>query len=378
MAEKRDYYEVLGISKSATKDEIKSAYRKLAKKYHPDINKEPGAEEKFKEVQEAYDVLYDDQKRQMYNQFGHAAFDANASAGPNSGFNGSGFSGFGFGDLNDIFSSMFSGGGRRRQSSVGPERGEDSLMRIRVDFMDTITGKKVLVPISFDEPCEHCHGTGANSSSDIKTCTRCGGRGYVRNTVRTPFGVMESEGVCPECGGSGKKVTVKCTTCGGSGYKHVKKDVEVNIPAGINAGQQIRLKGKGSRGRNGGENGDLYLEVVVNPHKFFKREGNDIHCEVNLSFIDCALGTTIEVDTVYGPVEVNVPAGTQPNAVLMLKGRGVKDLRSGNPGNQYIKVKVETPKNLTKEQKELLEKFKDTMKDEPKGFFKKIKAKFKK
>ena len=375
---KRDYYEVLGVSKSASKDEIKSAYRKLAKKYHPD-NKETGDEAKFKEVQEAYDILYDDQKRQMYDQFGMAAFEnGGAAGGANSGFNGANFSGFGFSDLGDIFANMFGGGRARGQQNVGPQRGEDRLMRIRVDFMDAVLGKKVLVPISYDEPCAHCHGTGAESPSDIKTCPKCRGRGYVTQQRRTPFGIMETQGVCPDCGGSGHTVTNKCHECGGSGYKHVKRDVEVNVPAGINAGQQIRLKGKGERGRNGGENGDLYLEVVINPHKTFTREGNDIHMEVPLNFADCALGTQIVVPTVYGDVEVTVPAGTQPNQTLLLKGQGVKDLRTGNPGNQYIKIKVETPTKLTKEQKELLEKYRDTLDKENNSFFSKLKNKFKK
>ncbi|MCQ2792885.1 MAG: molecular chaperone DnaJ [Bacilli bacterium] len=356
---KRDFYEVLGISKSSSKDEIKSAYRKLAKKYHPDLNHEPDAAEKFKEVQEAYDILYDDKKRQMYDQFGMAAFEQGASTGGNGNpFAGGGFSSQGFGgvDLGDIFSSFF-GGGRQQRQSYGPRRGDDALQRIRVPFMDAVLGKKVLVPVSYDEKCSKCGGTGAKTPNDIKTCPHCGGRGYVRTQQRTLFGVMEGQAPCPHCGGSGKIIETKCDECGGKGYKHIKRDLEVNIPAGINAGQQIVIKGKGERGVNGGENGDLYLEIVIIPHEIFKRDGNDIHIDVPISFADASLGKTIEVPTVYGTVEVDVPAGTQPNQTLRLKGRGVKDLRRGTPGDQYLHMQIKTPTKLSKEQKKLLEEF---------------------
>ena len=244
---KRDFYEVLGVNKSASTDEIKSAYRKLAKKYHPDINKEPGAEEKFKEVQEAWDVLGDEKKRQMYDQFGMAAFEQGASTGgAGNPFNGAGFGSQGFGgvDLGDIFSSFFGGCRSTRRAKVGPQRGEDTLQRIRVPFMDAILGKKVMVPVSYDEPCKTCGGTGAKNSSSIKTCPRCNGKGYVTGTQRTLFGTMETQQVCPYCGGSGKIITDKCPDCGGKGYKHISRDMEVNIPAGINQGQQIVCRGK--------------------------------------------------------------------------------------------------------------------------------------
>lgn len=363
---KRDFYEVLGVSKSASKDEIKSAYRKLAKKYHPDINKEPGAEEKFKEVQEAYDILYDDQKRQTYDQFGMAAFEQGASTGGGGNPFGQGFSSTGFGgvDLSDIFNSFFGGGSRRQQRSYGPQRGEDTLQRIRVPFMDAVLGKKVLVPVSYDEKCSSCDGTGAKSSSSIKTCPRCGGRGYVKVQQRSLFGMMESQTVCPDCHGTGKIITDKCPHCNGAGYNHVKRDMEVNIPAGINAGQQIRIKGKGEHGLNGGENGDLYLEIVIIPHDYFKREGNDIHIDVPISFVDAALGKTIDVPTVYGDCEVEIPAGTQPNQVIRLKGRGIKDMRKGVPGDEFLHVQIKTPTKLSKEQKKLLEEYR---KSEEKG-----------
>ena len=377
---KRDFYEVLGLTKGASKDDIKSAYRKLAKKYHPDINKEPGAEEKFKEVQEAYDILYDDQKRQMYDQFGMAAFEQGASTGgAGNPFQGGGFSGQGFGDinLNDIFNSFFGGGRSSRGASRGPQRGDDTAMRVRIDFMDAILGKKISVPITYDETCSKCNGTGAKSPSDIHTCSRCGGTGYIRTQQRTLFGMMENQSVCPDCGGSGKVIADKCPECGGKGYKRVKRDVEVNVPAGINAGQQIRLKGKGGRGYLGGENGDLYLEIVINPHDFFKRDGNDIHMDIPLSFIDVTLGTSIIVPTVYGDVEVKIPEGSQPNAVLRLKGRGIKDMRKGTPGDMYLHLQVETQTKLSKEQKEILEKYKATIKDGD-GVYDKFKKRFRK
>lgn len=359
MANKRDYYEVLGVSKSASQDEIKSAYRKLAKQYHPDINKDPDAPKKFEEIQEAYDVLKDEQKKAQYDQFGHAAFEQGAGGfGGAGGFNGGGFGGAGFEDLNDIFSSFFGGGSRRggRQSS-GPRKGEDALYRIKIDFMDSIKGRKITIPLDYEEQCPHCHGSGAESPSDVSQCPRCRGTGTVRTRQQTIFGAMESQGTCPECHGTGKKVTKSCHECGGSGYKRVRKEVEVSIPAGISNGQQIRLAGKGDRGVNGGENGDLYVEVQVKNHPQFRREGDDIHIDVTLSFIDAALGDEIEVDTVYGKYKIDVPAGTQPDTILKMRGKGVKNLRTQNPGDQYLHIKLKTPEKLSRTQKELLEQF---------------------
>ena len=377
MAEKNDYYETLGVSKSASKDDIKSAYRKLAKKYHPD-NKETGNETKFKEVQEAYDILYDDQKRRTYDQFGHAAFEQGAGGAGG----GNPFSGFGFGDegvdLGDIFSSFFGGGARRSSgSNAGPRKGNDSLLRVKVDFMDTILGRDIEIPVEVDEKCPRCNGTGAKDASSIKTCPHCNGKGYIRVQRRSLFGVVEQQEVCPQCGGKGKIVTNKCPDCNGQGYLHKRKNVKVHILAGINNGQQIRVTGMGERGVNGGENGDLYVEIVVKPHKYFVREGNDIKLEIPLDFVDAILGTTIEVPTVYGDVQVTIPAGTQPNTVLRLKGQGVKDLRTGKPGDQYIKVIIQMPTSLSKEQKELLEKYKEKSKDTD-NIFKKFQKIFKK
>lgn len=374
MAEKkRDFYEVLGVNKKATKDEIKSAYRKLAKQYHPDINKSPDAPKKFEEIQEAYDILYDDNKRAMYDQYGMAAFEQGSSTGgAGNPFQGGGFSGAGFGDidLGDIFST-FMGGGRRRRASTGPQKGDDQSYSIRIDFMDAINGKKVTIPVAYDEQCSHCHGSGAESPSDVSTCPDCKGSGVVHTRQQTIFGVMEGTATCSRCGGSGKTVTKSCHECGGSGYKRVKKDVEINIPAGINDGQQIRKAGLGGRGRNGGPNGDLYIEVIVKPDKRFRREGNDIHQEIALSFVDCALGLTTNIETVYGNLDVSIPAGTQPDQTLRLKGKGVKDLRSGRPGDHYLHVKVETPTSLSPKEKELLKALKEEQDKKDKKWWKK-------
>ncbi|MCQ2752863.1 MAG: molecular chaperone DnaJ [Bacilli bacterium] len=355
MANKRDYYEVLGLSKNASKDEIKSAYRKLAKQYHPDINKAPGAEAKFKEVQEAYDVLYDDNKRATYDQFGHAAFEQGMNQG---GFGGQGFSGAGFGDINldDIFGSFFGGGSRRSRSrGNAARRGDDEVMRIRLSFMDAIKGKTITLNLTYDEMCSSCHGQGGTT----ETCSNCGGSGYVMGTRNTFFGMMQSQETCPACGGSGKIITSRCSACNGKGYNKVKKSFDVKIPAGINSGQQIRLSGKGARGSNGGPNGDLYLEIQVQDHPNFKRDGNDIHIKIPLSFVDAALGTSIDVPTVYGEVSLTIPAGSQPTQIFKLKGRGVKDWRTATPGDQYVHLDIKTPTSLSKEQKNLLKEFKE-------------------
>ncbi|MGI6734947.1 MAG: Chaperone protein DnaJ [Tenericutes bacterium ADurb.Bin239] len=368
---KRDYYEVLGIKKSASKDEIKSAYRKLAKKYHPDVNKTEGAEEQFKEVQEAYDILYDDQKRATYDQFGHAAFDQNGGNPFGGGFAGGGFQGFDFGD---IFEGFF--GGRRSASrQTGPARGNDLLTRVRINFMDAINGTKIEFMHTYDKMCETCSGRGAEDPKDIHTCSKCRGSGVETFVQESIFGRMQSQRACTECGGSGKTISKKCKTCGGPGYTRVKEKQILNIPAGIGEGQKLRIQGKGERGINGGPNGDLHVEIVIKPHSDFKRVGNNIYLNIPISFVDAALGVTLEVPTVYGVVEVKIPAGTQPGATLRLSGQGVKDVR-GNVGDQYLEVEVKTPTNLSKDQKSALEDFK---KAEPKKetFFEKFKAKFK-
>ena len=381
MANKRDYYEVLGVNKNASKDEIKSAYRKLAKQYHPDINKEPGAEEKFKEVQEAYDILYDDQKRAAYDQYGFAAFEQGGSTGGyGNPFNGDGFAGAGFGDvdLGDIFSSFFGGGRSQRRNNNAPRRGEDKLMRVKISFMDSINGREVTIPLAYDEVCDHCKGSGAETPNDVVTCSNCHGQGYVRIRRQSIFGQVETQQTCPTCGGKGKTISKKCSKCNGSGYIHVKSDVTIKIPAGITDGRQIRVEGKGERGDNGGPSGDLYLEIKVAPHEHFVREGNDIHITIPLDFVDATLGTSVDVPTVYGESTLVIPEGTQPNQILRMKGKGVKDLKSGKPGDQYVHVDIKTPTKLSKQAKEYLTKFKEESQKEKETFFSKFKKMFKK
>lgn len=350
MAEKRDPYVVLGVDKNASSDDIKSAYRKLARKYHPDLNKEEGAEAKFKEVQEAYEILSDPDKKAKYDQFGYAAFDQQG------GFGGGGFGDFGDIDLGDIFGSFFGGGGRRAQRSSGPARGNDVLRRVKISFMDSINGKTIDLNLNLDENCPHCNGTGAENPSDVTTCQECRGSGFITAVQQTLFGRMQTQRECPRCGGTGKVVTNKCKTCNGAGYKTVNKTIEVKIPAGIASGQQICVRGKGERGERGGPNGDLYIEVIVEASKTFTREGNSIHINQDISYLEAILGASIEVETVYGPVTLDIPAGTQPNAILRLRGKGVKDLRTGNVGDQYIHFNVIIPTSINKEERELLEK----------------------
>lgn len=375
---KRDLYEVLGVSKNASKEEIKAAYRKLAKQYHPDLNKSPDAPKKFEEVQEAYDILYDDQKRAQYDQFGFAAFEAGGSTGGGGNPFGNGFSSAGFGDvdLGDIFASFFGGGRRQAGNDNSPRKGENQISHVRINFMDAINGIKITLPITYDEACPHCHGSGAEDPSAIQTCPYCGGSGATVVQQRTIFGVMQQRVACTHCSGKGKIIKQSCHVCSGRGYTRVKKDLAVNIPAGINHGQQVRVTGKGGRGINGGPNGDLYVEILVKPHEFFQRDGNDIHLEVPLSFVDLSLGCQIEVPTVYGEVSLRIPEGTQPGQVITLKGRGIKDLRTQRPGNQYLHIKAVTPEKLSRGQKELLQEMKKQT-DSRDDVFARWKSKFK-
>lgn len=370
MAEKRDYYEVLGVSKNATPDEIKKAYRKLAMKYHPDRNKEPGAEDKFKEINEAYEVLSDEEKKSRYDQFGHAGVDGNFGGGdPFSG----GFTDFG--DLGDIFGSFFGGGfsGQSRRQANQPRQGNDRIMQMRIDFMDAVFGKTETISLEVDEPCKHCHGTGAESAQDVQTCPHCHGKGYVVQQQRTMFGIAQQQVVCPECHGTGKKVTRACHECHGKGYEHKRVKLDIKIPQGIQSGQQIRIPGKGERGQNGGPNGDLYIEIHVKPHSTFQRQGDDIYIKVPVSAIDVTIGTKIQVPTVYGDVELRIPEGTQPNTKFRLKGKGVKN-RRGTQGDQYVEVQVEIPKRVSKKERELYEKIRSGQAESP---FEKFKKAFK-
>ena len=328
-------------------------------------------------MQEAYDILYDDNKRSAYDQFGHAAFE---QAGGNPGANPfqGGFSGFGEGvDLGDIFSSFFGGGSRRSASRNDPRRGNDMIQRVKIDFMDAINGRDIEITLDHDETCPSCKGTGAKSPSDIKTCTNCNGRGYVRIQRQSLLGAIMSEETCPSCGGSGKTIANKCPDCNGKGYQRKRIKMPVHIPAGINSGQQIRKQGYGERGYNGGPNGDLYVEIIVKEHPNFQRDGNNIHIEIPLDFVDACLGVKVDVPTVYGEMSLTIPAGTQPGQVLRMKGCGVKDLRTAKPGDQFVHLNIKVPTSLSKEQKELLTKFKGASKPEE-SWFEKFKKAFKK
>ena len=374
MAEnKRDYYDVLGVSKSADANEIKRAYRKLAKKYHPDMNKAEDAEEKFKEVQEAYEVLSDSKKRSTYDQFGHAGMDQSS------------FNTGDFGSFEDIFGSFFGGGGSpfgagfggQRQQRRGPTKGQDRFMRMNVDFMDAIFGKTESVTLNVDEQCTKCNGSGADSPQDIKTCHTCNGSGTVTTQQRTPFGVIQSQGVCPTCNGSGQEITKKCTKCNGLGYESKRVKVDVKIPAGINTGQQLRVEGKGERGSKGGPNGDLFIEIIVKAHKYFHRDGKNILIEVPISAIDATLGAKIDVPTVYGDVEMSIPAGSQHGSRLRLKGKGVKDLRGGSQGDQIVQLDIEIDKKLSDKEKKLYQQLRDIENNDKKSVFDRFKRAFK-
>ncbi len=373
MSNKRDYYEVLGLSKGATEQEIKKAYRSLAKKYHPDVNKEANAEAKFKEINEAYEVLSDGQKKATYDQFGHAGMDGAAG----------GFGGADFGDINDIFGSFFGGGfggfgGQQRRQNNGPRKGQDRYMQMRIQFMDAIFGKNETIKIEVDEQCSSCLGSGAHSKDDVKVCSRCNGSGTIITQQRTMLGMMQSQSVCPDCEGTGKTITRKCSKCHGKGYERKRVEVEVKIPAGISTGQQLRVPKKGERGANGGPNGDLFIEIVVNKHDFFVREGRNISINIPISSVDAALGCAVDVPTVYGDVELTIPAGTQNATQFRLKGKGVKDLRGSEQGDQFVHVKVEVPKKLSKEEKALYEKLREVSKHQDKeSVFDKFKKAFK-
>ena len=379
MAEnKRDYYEVLGVSKSASADEIKKAYRSLAKKYHPDMN--PGnqeAETKFKEVNEAYAILSDDAQRQKYDQFGHAAFD------PTSGAGGGGFSGFDGFDFSDLFSSFFGGGARDSQARRnGPQRGEDIATRISISFEEAAFGCRKEVNFARVEGCKECGATGAAKGTKPETCDTCKGRGHVTVQQQTIFGYTQSQRACSTCRGAGKIIKTPCHNCNGKGFVKVNKKLEVNIPAGIDSYQSVILRGQGSAGRNGGPSGDLIIEVTVKSHDFFTREGNDLYCEVPISFAEAALGADIKIPMLDGGREkLTIPEGTQSGKSFTLKGKGIVDIN--NPkrqGNVIVTVNVETPKHLNAEQKRLLRAFDETFgkkgedgsTPERENFFKKI------
>lgn len=346
MADKRDYYEVLGVGKDASADDVKKAYRKLARQYHPDVNKEADAEAKFKEVKEAYDVLSDDQKRATYDRYGHVD--------PNQGMGGAG--GADFGGFGDIFDMFFGGGGRQRDPNA-PQRGNDLQYTMTIEFKEAVFGKETEITIPRTENCDTCHGSGAKAGTSPKTCTTCHGTGQQEVVQNTPFGRIANRRVCQSCRGTGKIITDKCNTCHGEGRVKKQRRIKVNIPAGVDDGSQIRISGEGESGVRGGPNGDLYIVLRVKSHEFFDREGDDIYCEVPINFVQAALGDEIEIPTLNERVKLKIPAGTQTGTYFRLKGKGVPKLRGIGSGDQHVKVTVVTPTKLSDEQKELLRQF---------------------
>lgn len=342
----KDYYNILGVSKDASKEEIKKAYKKLAKKYHPDLNKDVGSEEKFKEISEAAAVLGDDKKRQQYDQFGSEGF---------KGFEG--FDGFDMGDIfggfGDIFGEAFGFGNRRR----GPKRGRDLRFDLDIELEEASEGitKKVVIP-KLDE-CDECNGTGAKSKSDIKECSKCHGSGILSVTKRTIFGVMRTQITCPQCDGTGEEIKNPCKKCKGTGRTHVEKKIEVKIPAGVDEGTRLRISQEGEAGEKGASPGDLYVVIHVIPHKIFKRKGDDIFMNVSISFKQAVLGDTIKIPTLNGDAKLKIPSGTQPGTVFRLRGKGIPNLRGYGTGAQNVEVNIDVPTRVTRKQKKALEEF---------------------
>lgn len=380
MAVKRDYYEVLGVSKQSSTDDIKKAYRKLAKQYHPDVN--PGdkdAEARFKEANEAYSILSDDQKRSTYDRFGHSAFDGTGGGG---GFGG--FEGFGFGGLDDLFESFMGGGFGRsgnRNKKNEPIRGKDLQYAIEISFEEAAFGVIKEVPVTRLQTCNTCGGSGAKAGTAVENCKNCQGTGQVRYTQATPFGQFVNVKTCDTCHGEGKIITQPCETCHGKGRVSKNQKISINIPAGIDEGQTISLRGEGESGMRGGPAGDLYVSIHIKPHGIFKREGYDVVCDVPISFTQAALGAEIDIPTIDGIMKYTIPDGTQTSTVFKLKGKGIKRLRSNSRGDQYIRVSVEVPTKLSQKQKDLLRQLADISGDEgldqKKSFLDKVKNLFK-
>ena len=363
MADKRDYYEILGVDRNATEDDLKKAYRKLAKQYHPDMNPDnPDAEAKFKEATEAYGILSDPQKRQQYDQFGHAAFDGAAGGGFD-------FSSFDFGDIfGDLFGGGFGGGsfsfgdlfggGRRSRNPNAPQQGANLRAIIHISFEEAVFGCTKEIEINLKDPCASCGGSGAKAGTSPETCTTCGGTGQVRQTQQSLFGMIQNITACPKCRGEGKIIKEKCPTCRGTGYTSSRRKVQVDVPAGIDDGQSIRIREKGEPGRNGGPRGDLLVQVAVAQHPTLQRDGMDIFSVANITFAQAALGGDVRIQTVDGDVLYTVKARTQANTRIRLRGKGVPSLRNRNArGDQYVTLIVETPTRLNKEAQEALRQF---------------------
>ncbi len=378
MADKRDYYEVLGVSKGASDDELKKAYRKLAKQYHPDLHPDDKeCEAKFKEANEAYEVLSDPDKRAKYDQFGHAGVDPNFGAGQGGGFGG-------FGGMDDILNSFFGGfgfGGGRQSNPNAPRQGDDIEARINIDFMEACKGVKKTVRLNRMEQCPDCHGSGAQAGTAPKTCPDCGGTGSVRITQRTPFGNIAQTARCNKCGGKGKIIDSPCKSCSGKGMVKKATTKEIEIPAGIDDGQTLRVSGGGHCGINGGSNGDLHILVNVRPDPIFERKGFDIWTDIPITYGQAVLGSEIVVPTIDGKVKYNIPEGTQAGTVFRLREKGVQRLYQKSRGDHYVRIGIEVPKNLTKEQKDIISKFDESLGEKNyqkrQSFFEKLKEKFK-
>lgn len=360
MASSRNYYDVLGVSKSADEKEIKSAFRKLAKQYHPDVNKEPGAEAKFKEIGEAYAVLSDPEKRRQYDQFGHEAFTQGAAQG---GFGG-GFGGFSADDIDlssifeDLFGGgMFGGGSRRGSSRNRPTKGRDSLVNVVLTFEEAVFGCKKTISLDLDTECDKCDGKGGSGEEN---CSTCGGRGRVITQQRTMFGVFQSESTCPDCNGKGRTYKNVCKVCNGNGHVVKNKEIEITVPEGVDSGHQLRISGKGAAGYNGGPNGDIYIEFKVKDHSLFERKENDIYVDVPITITEAVLGCKKEVPTLNGIVILDIDAGSQPGDQLRLRGKGVKDPTRNKKGDMYVVLDVVIPTKIDKKQKELFKELSKT------------------
>ena len=375
---KRDYYEVLGVQKGASEEEIKKAYKKMARKYHPDLN--PGdkdAEEKFKEVNEAYEVLSDSEKKARYDQFGFAGVDPNFGAG-GGGYGGG--AGFDFGDLGDIFGSFFGGGfggGQTRRNPNAPQRGESIRMNLTISFEEAAFGCEKELELDRYESCETCHGSGAAPGTSPETCPDCGGSGVVQTRRQTPMGVFASTAPCSRCGGRGQIIKEPCKDCRGSGMVRRRRKIQASVPAGIDNGQTISIRGQGHAGKNGGPAGDLLVTITVRPHELFRREGTSVLCEAPITFPQAVLGAELEIPTIDGKVKYDIPEGTQSGTTFRLKGKGIPALNGRGRGDQYVTVYIETPRNLNREQKEALKKFAEAVGEnnyeERKSFFRKFK-----
>lgn len=385
MATKRDYYEVLGLSKGASDDEIKKAYRQLSKKYHPDINKAPDAEEHFKEITEAYEVLSDPQKKAAYDQYGHAGTDpsyggAGGFGGFGGGFGNGGFSSSGFGGFEDIFDSFFGGGGRSADPTA-PRQGADLQYTIDLRFEEAVFGIEKEIKYNREDTCGTCGGNGAKPGTQPTTCHKCHGSGTINVERQTPLGRVMSRQTCDVCRGTGKEIKEPCTTCHGTGHEKKMHTVKVNVPAGVEDGQQMRLANQGEAGLNSGPYGDLYVIFQVEESDIFDRDGSEIYYELPLSFVQAALGDEVKVPTVHGDVKLKIPAGTQTGTNFRLRGKGAPKLRGGGTGDQHVKVKLITPKNLNEEQRTALRDFakasnQSISEQQEEGFFDKMKDAF--